>query len=367
MNISLVDLQSEYQHLKSEIDRAVESVLASGHFIGGGMVKEFQGELGGYLNVDHVIPCGNGTDALQLALMALGIKNGDEVIVPAFTFVSPAECALLLGATPVFADIHPDSYNIEPKAIEQAVTEKTKAIIVVHLFGQTANMPEIMEVAQKYDIPVIEDVAQALGAQLNNSFAGTIGDIGTTSFFPSKNLGAYGDGGAVFTNNVQHAEACRGFANHGMTTEKFYHHSVGINSRLDALQAAILKVKLQYFNQSLQNRKAHGRFYNEQLAQIEEIKLPEPLSGMDHTYHQYVIRIDEKVRSKFQQYLKDNGIATGIYYPYALPDLPAYESEKLFPIASQASKQTLALPVHPYLSKEQLSYIVEKIKEYFSG
>ena len=367
MNIPFLNLQAEYQSLQSEIDAAIKSVLTSGNFIGGEQVKQFCAEVEQFANVNHFVPCASGTDALQIALMALKIKPGDEVIVPAYTFVSPVECVALLGATPVFVDIDATNYNLDLTGVEEAITPKTKAIIAVHLFGQTVNMEQLLTIANQYKIAVIEDVAQAFGAILNNQFAGTFGTIGTTSFFPSKNLGAYGDGGGLFTNNDSLANQCKVIASHGMYGKKFYHDEVGINSRLDSLQAAILRVKLKYLKQHLAKRKQTAAKYQNELNQIDGFYLPETSEGMDHTFHQYVVQVEEHRRAKFREFLQKNGVATGHYYPHILPELPPYKQAGDFSVAKQLSAQSVALPIHPYLTDDEIDHIVQTILTFFHG
>lgn len=365
MQLQMVDLQSEYQHLKQEIDNEIQDVLNSGYFIGGPKVKEFTKQLRSYLQVESVTPCGNGTDALQIALMAIGVQPNDEIILPAFTYVAPAECALLLGCKPVFVDVHPENYNLDLQKLEDAITPNTKAIIPVHLFGQTVNMPKLMQIAKKHKLYVIEDVAQAFGAKLNQQIAGTFGHIGCTSFFPSKNLGCYGDGGAIYTNNIDLGNKCKQIASHGQSGEKFYHDEVGVNSRLDALQAAILTVKLKQIETSLRRRKEIGRTYNEAFQDLDALILPKTTEGMTHTYHQYVLQVNDGRRNALREFLKEKGIASGVYYPYALPDLPPYRSEKVFPVAKKLTTDSLAIPIHPYLRNNQQQYIIENIKAFF--
>lgn len=367
MNIHLHDLQADYSFYQAQIDEAVQEVFCSGQFIGGPNVSSFEKQLQEHLQVNNVVSCGNGSDALIMALKALDIQQNDEVIVPAYSFVSPAESVAVIAAKPVFVDIDATNYNLDLSLIEEKITDKTKAIIAVHLFGQTVDMHAVMKLANKYNLAVIEDVAQALGAKLNNQFAGTFGHIGITSFFPSKHLGAYGDGGAVFTNDEELAAKSKQFAGHGMNGKKFYHEIVGINSRLDALQAAILQVKLPYFNNHLQKRRQNGHFYNQHLQGIKNLKIPMISEGMDHTYHQYVIQVKKEERQLLQKHLQNNGIASGIYYPYILPELPAYKTNAEFQIASQLRDCSLAIPVHQYLSRDQQQYIVQSIKNYFGG
>lgn len=370
MNIPMADLQAEYQNLKAKIDSAISEVLEEGYFINGPQVKEFASNLATFLNVATVVTCGNGTDALQIAMMALGFQPGDEIIIPAFTYVAPAECAALLGLKPVFVDVEKQSFNIDLAKIEEAISDKTKAIVPVHLFGRAVDMDAVLKVAKEYNLFVIEDVAQALGTKsnVNDQFAGTVGDIGCASFFPSKNLGCYGDGGAVYSNNKELMKKVHQIANHGQSGEKFYHDRVGVNSRLDTIQAAILKVKLNYLEQALRKRKEFAQHYHQSLADIDEILLPKANQGTDHTYHQYVIQLENGAeRDNLRSHLKSAGISSGIYYPYAIPDLPPYQYEKAFPVATELTKVSLALPIHPYLSADEQNYIIEHIQKYFRG
>lgn len=365
MQLQMVDLRSEYQHLKQEIDKEIQDVLNSGYFIGGAKVKDFTEQLSSFLQVESVTPCGNGTDALQIALMAIGVQPNDEIILPAFTYVAPAECALLLGCKPVFVDVDAENYNIDLQKIEEAITPNTKAIIPVHLFGQTVDMPKLMKIAEKHQIYVIEDVAQAFGAKLKHQIAGSFGHIGCTSFFPSKNLGCYGDGGAMYTNNIDLGKKCKQIASHGQSGEKFYHDEVGVNSRLDAIQAAILSVKLKHIETYLNRRKQIGNTYNDAFQSIEGLVTPKTTEGMEHTYHQYVLQLNDERRNSFREFLKSKGIASGVYYPYALPDLPPYRTAKEFPIAKQLTQNSVAIPIHPYLREDQQNYIIEQVVEFF--
>lgn len=365
MQLQMVDLRAEYQYLKQEIDQEIQDVLNSGYFIGGSKVNNFAEQLKSYLNVGSVIPCGNGTDALQIALMAIGVQPNDEIILPAFTYVAPAECALLLGCKPVFVDVDAENYNIDLQKIEEAITPKTKAIIPVHLFGQTVNMHKLLPIAEKHQLYIIEDTAQAFGAKLNQQFAGSFGHIGCTSFFPSKNLGCYGDGGAIYTNQLELGLKCKQIASHGQSGEKFYHDEVGVNSRLDALQAAILSVKLNQLDRYLTRRKELGINYNQAFQSIDGLVTPKTSNGMAHTYHQYVLQINEGRRDAFRDFSKQHGIASGVYYPYALSDLPPYRTSKEFPISEKLTKDSVAIPIHPYLRDDQQDYIIEKVIEFF--
>lgn len=360
--IQMVNLKAEYQALQSEIDSVIKEVLESGYFIGGPKVTEFSDSFAQFMEVDHVIPCANGTDALQIAFMALGLQPGDEIIIPAFTYVAPAEAALLLGCKPVFVDIDSHSYCLDVKKVEESITEKTKCIVPVHLFGQSTDMTKLMKVAKQHQLFVVEDNAQATGARHQSIMAGTFGHFGTTSFFPSKNLGCYGDGGAIMTNDEQLAKQAKQVASHGQSGKKFYHDTVGINSRLDTLQAAILSVKLPYLNDAIIKRRAIASRYLNALTEIDEIVLPDTATDNTHTFHQFVMRLPNGKRDAFREYMKTNGVSTGVYYPYALPDLPPYHSEQSLPVSQQLVKSSVAIPISPYLTEEEQELIITKIK-----
>lgn len=372
--IQMVDLHSQYEKIKSEIDEAISEVIESTAFIKGAKVGEFASELASYLGVNHVIPCGNGTDALQIAIMSLGLKPSDEIICPDFTFIASAEVIGLLGYRPVLVDVDYDSFNVTAKNIEQAISVKTKAIIPVHLFGQTAPMEAILEIAKKYDLYVIEDTAQAIGADYTFSDgrtqkAGTIGTIGCTSFFPSKNLGCYGDGGALFTNDDELAERIKMIANHGMKVR--YHHDIlGVNSRLDTIQAAILSVKLKYLDQYEKARQKAAATYNKALQNIEDLVLPKQETYSTHVYHQYTLKVKNGKRDELKAFLEQNNIPAMIYYP-----VPLHKQKAFLPIARQGgtlnvsetlAEQVLSLPMHTELDDEQQQYIISKVQEFFS-
>jgi UDP-2-acetamido-2-deoxy-ribo-hexuluronate aminotransferase len=371
MKYPMVDLKGQYLKIKSEIDAAVAEVLESTAFIKGPAVKRFEENLAAYLGVKHVIGCGNGTDALQLALMALNLQPGDEVITTSFTFIATAEVIALLRLKPVLVDVLPDTYNIDPDAVEKAITSHTKAIIPVHLFGQTADMQRIMETARKYHLYVVEDTAQALGADFirpetgETQKAGTIGDIGCTSFFPSKNLGAYGDGGALFTNDDALAERIRSLANHGMKV-RYYHDFVGVNSRLDTLQAAILDVKLPHLDQYAKARQQAAAFYNRAFAGCKKIKTPETAAFTSHVFHQYTVVLQEDVnREALMQHLASQGIASAVYYPVPLHLQKAYRDERYgegdFPVTEKLSRTVLSLPIHTEMTPEIQTVITESV------
>lgn len=369
-NIQMVDLKGQYNKIKDEVDAAIQAVIDSTAFIKGTEVDDFSSALECYLDVKHVIPCGNGTDALQVALMALDLQPGDEVITSNFTFAATVEVIGLLGLTPVLVDVYEDTFNINVEAIKSAITPKTKAIIPVHLFGQCANMEAIMNLAKKHNLCVIEDNAQAIGADYTFSDgrvkkAGTIGTLGTTSFFPSKNLGCYGDGGAIFTNDDSLGKRLKAIVNHGMH-ERYYHDEIGVNSRLDSIQAAVLNVKLPHLDAYCKARQKVARFYNKVFESQALIKIPTISSFSTHVFHQYTLKLDKKIdRSALQTYLKENGIPSMIYYPVPLHRQKAYKIERYsdtgFPITEKLSKTVLSLPIHTELTEEQLLYITKHV------
>ncbi|MAC95977.1 MAG: transcriptional regulator [Flavobacteriales bacterium] len=372
-DIQMVDLKSQYQDIKKDIDSRIQNVIDSTAFINGPEVKRFQEELETYLDVKHVIPCGNGTDALQVALMALDLKPGDEVITTTFTFVATAEVIALLGLRPILVDVNPDTYLISSSEIEAAITPKTKAIIPVHLFGQSANMEEIMQVANKHNLKVVEDGAQSIGADFvfengKKQKSGTIGDFGCTSFFPSKNLGCYGDGGALFTNDDTLAEKARMIVNHGMKV-RYYHDEIGVNSRLDSIQAAVLSVKLQKLNKYNRSRNNAANYYDQVFSEIEELQTPVRVENSTHVFHQYTLRVLNGQRDALQKHLMDNGVPAMIYYPVPLHQQKAYRDDRYqdgaFPVAEQLAKEVISLPMHTELDEDQLGYITEKVKEFF--
>lgn len=369
-NIQMVDLQKQYQSLKKEIDVAMRSVIESGTYINGPQVKEFAHQLSEYLHVPHVIPCANGTDALQIALMALSLKPGDEVIVPAFTYVAAAEAIALLGLIPVPVDVDPKTFNLDASKIEQAISRQTKAIIAVHLFGQACDMEKISKIAKKYKLFLIEDNAQATGADYifkdgTRKKAGTIGDIGTTSFFPTKPLACFGDGGALMTSNPDLAARCRMIASHGQE-QKYYHKIIGCNSRLDTIQAAVLSVKLRNLDAFTASRIEAAKRYDEHLGFVSNVAIPFKSAFSTHVYHQYTVLIQNGKRDALQAWLKERGVPTTVYYPLALHQQEAFkwcirmameltESEKL-------CKSVLSLPMHSELTEEEQMYIIDTVK-----
>ncbi len=371
-NIQMVDLKSQYQKIKSEIDDALIRCVESTNYINGPEVKQFQESLANYLNVRHVIPCANGTDALQIALMSLELNQGDEVIVPSFTYVATAEAIALLGFKPVMVDVDAKTFNINPLEIEKAITSKTKAIVPVHLYGQSADMTLIMDIAQKHNLFVIEDNAQSMGAECMTSEGiwhktGTIGDIGCNSFFPTKNLGCFGDGGAITTNNDNLAEKCRIIASHGQK-KKYYHSILGCNSRLDTLHASILMIKLKYLDKYIVSRQKAASFYSRKLKELEWIEIPYQSSFGKHTFNQYTLIIKDNRRNELQQYLHSNGIPTMIYYP-----LPLYKQEaflQFFPDnivlrnTENLCKSVMSIPMHTELTTEMQEEIIRVISNF---
>jgi len=372
MRYPMVDLLGQYQKIKPEIDAAIQEVIQSTSFIGGAAVKTFQKNLARYLDVKHVITCGNGTDALQLALIALDLKPGDEVITTSFTFIATAEAIALLKLTPVFVDVLPDTFNIDPDAVEKAVTPKTKAIIPVHIFGQAADMQRLNAIAKEHNLFVIEDTAQALGAGINfpgngTKKAGTIGDIGCTSFFPSKNLGAFGDGGAVFTNDDALATKLQGLTHHGMKV-RYHHDYVGMNSRLDSMQAAILNVKLKYLDDYVAARQKAAAFYNKTFENCAKIQTPVTAPFTTHVFHQYTLFLKDVDREGLMKNLAEKGIETAIYYPVPLHLQKAFRNlgykEGDFPVSETICKSVLSLPMHTELSGWMQQEIADAVLEF---
>jgi len=366
--MKFVDLTAQYQTIKKEIDKVIQKVLKESTFIGGREVEDFEKEMAGFCRIKHAIGVNSGTDALFLSLKALGIGSGDEVITTPFTFIATAGVIANCGAKPIFVDINPETFNIDPSKIEKAITQKIKAIIPVHLFGQMADMTEIMRISKKYNLYVVEDAAQAVGAEYKGRKAGTIGNLGCFSFFPAKNLGAFGDGGMVVTNNDELAEKIRLLKNHGSSPkEKYLNLTIGTNSRLDAFQAAILRVKLKYLSKWSKERGVRASCYNEKLKGVGDIVTPVIAPNRNHIFHQYTIRT--KQRDKLQRCLKEKGIPTMIYYPLSLHMQPAFKDLGYksgdFPESERVSKEVLSLPVYPEIEKEQQDFIIQKIKEFF--
>ncbi|MDH6253273.1 UDP-2-acetamido-2-deoxy-ribo-hexuluronate aminotransferase [Chryseobacterium sp. H1D6B] len=369
--IQMVDLQSQYYKIKNDVDNAVLNVMDSAAFINGPEVKSFQNELESYLDVNHVIPCANGTDALQIALMALGLEEGDEVITADFTFAATVEVIHLLKLKSVLVDVDYDTFTISTEQIKKAITPKTKAIIPVHIFGQCANMEEILKIAEEHNLYVIEDNAQAIGAEFTFSDgmvkqAGTMSTVGTTSFFPSKNLGCYGDGGAIFTNNDDLAHRLRGIVNHGMY-ERYYHDEVGVNSRLDSIQAAVLRKKLPNLDGYNESRRRAADYYDEAFAGHPNILTPKRAEYSSHVFHQYTLRILNGKRNELQKYLTEQEIPAMIYYPVALRKQKAYFQESNdadFVNTDKLLDQVISLPMHTELDDEQLKFITDAVLEF---
>ncbi len=377
--IQMVDLQSQYEKIKPEIDKAINEVVTSAAFINGPEVKKFQSELEDYLDVKHVIPCANGTDALQIAMMGLGLEQGDEVITADFTFAATVEVIALLKLTPVLVDVDPINFNIDLEALEKAITPKTKAIVPVHLFGQCANMEAILKIAEKHNLYVIEDTAQAIGADFTFSDgtskkAGTIGTIGTTSFFPSKNLGCYGDGGAIFTNDDDLAHIIRGMVNHGMY-KRYYHDVVGVNSRLDSIQAAVLRLKLPHLDAYCSARRNAAKYYNNGFKSNPNIVTPATEKCGEicdtcncHVFHQYTLKITNGKRDALHQHLMDKGIPNAIYYPVPLHSQKAYVDdrykEEQFLVTNDLVTTVISLPMHTELEEAQQDLMIQTIMDF---
>lgn len=366
----MVDLSTQTSRLKKEINSAVQKVIDSGQFIGGSEVEEFEESLKDFLRCSHVISCANGTDALQMSLMAIGVRSGDEVIIPSFGYISAAEVSVMLGLVPVFVDVELNSYNINSELIEEAISPKTKAIIPMHLFGQTSDMSDIMKIADAHGVMVIEDGAQSMGATIKESdvHAGTIGHIGCTSFFPTKNLGCFGDGGAMFTNDDGLAIQLKMISKHGQKS-KYFHEVIGINSRLDAMQASILNVKLKHLQSFIDNRKKVAAFYCQNLRHISNLDLPSEMSSANHAYNQFTIRVSSGQRDALKMHLKEKSIPSMIYYPR-----PLHHQKSLSQVSKyitrprnseQLSNEVLSLPMHTELQEDQLEYICDTIIRFF--
>ncbi len=370
--ISMVDLKNQYLKIKSQIDSSIAQVIDSTAFINGPAVKQFQEHLEEYLGVKHVIPCANGTDALTVAMMALNLKPGDEVITTSFTFIATAEVIALLGLTPVVVDVDPDTFNIDPLSIEKAITPRTKAIVPVHLFGQCADLEAILEIAEKHNLFVIEDACQSIGADYifkdgTHKKSGTIGHIGCTSFFPSKNLGCYGDGGAIFTNDDNLAKQLRVMVNHGMTV-RYYHDYIGVNSRLDSIQAAILDVKLPLLDEYNKARSNAAAFYDNAFANNTKLKTPVRSGKSTHVFHQYTIVTSGVDRNALVEYMAKYNIPVMIYYPVPLHMQKAYLDPRYkqgdFPVTEALCNSVISLPMHTELDNEQLEFITTTLLDF---
>jgi len=372
-HIQMVDLSAQYQKIKPAIDEAIADVIQNTAFINGPAVGQLATELGEYLGATHVIPCANGTDALQIALMALGLKPGDEVITPSFTYIATTEVIALLGLTPVFVEVDPQTFCVEPAAIEAAITPRTKAIVPVHLYGQAADLNAIMQIAQKHNLYVVEDNAQAIGSDYHLSDGrvqktGTIGHIGCTSFFPSKNLGCYGDGGALYTQDAELARKIKMIANHGQEV-KYVHDVVGCNSRLDTIQAAVLRIKLRQLDNYIDARREVAAAYDAAFAQLPGVEIPFRAADSKHVFHQYTLKLNGHSREALQAHLQAAGIPSMIYYP-----IPAHR-QKMFaafnlgdlqlPITEQLCAQVISLPIHTEMDEQQLQYIIEHVQSFF--
>jgi UDP-2-acetamido-2-deoxy-ribo-hexuluronate aminotransferase len=372
--IQMVDLVGQYEKIKPEVDAALAHVLETAAFINGPEVKSFEKELASYLNVGHVIACANGTDALQIAMMALGLKPGDEVITSSFTFVATVEVVALLGITPVFADVQPGTFNLDPADIERKITSKTKAIVPVHLFGQTADMEAILAIAKKHDLYVIEDNAQAIGGNYTFSNgtkkkSGTIGHIASTSFFPSKNLGCYGDGGALFTNDDALAAKIRRVCNHGSDV-KYYHEVIGVNSRLDSMQDAVLLVKLKHLDEYAAARNKAAAYYDRAFAGMAQLVTPQRSKNSDHVFHQYTLLVKGGHRDALKKHLEENDVPAMIYYPVPCHLQNAFKSDRFpqgsLPVTETLIHEVLSLPMSTELDNEQLAHITNTVKSYFN-
>ena len=373
-DIQMVDLKNQYLNIKPLIDAAIQACVDTAAFIKGPQVAGFEAQLAKYLNADHVVSCGNGTDALQIAMMALGLKPGDEVIVPAFTYVATAEVIGLLGLIPVMIDVDPATFNINRRLVEAAITPKTKLVVPVHLFGQCADMEGILEVCKMHGIAVVEDAAQAIGASYTFTTgvvgkAGTLGDMGTTSFFPSKNLGCYGDGGAVYTQNDELARKARMIANHGQA-KKYIHEMIGINSRLDSLQAAILSEKLPYLDAYTQARQKAAAHYDVSLAHITSVEIPFRAAYSSHVFHQYTLKVPAQDRDRLQGYLRERKIPSMVYYPIPLNEQKAYQSLGRtvgdLAVTQELCKRVISLPIHTEMPEAHIAYISDTIAAYFA-
>jgi len=372
--IRMVDLVTQYGKIKSEVDAAVLNVMEQAAFINGPEVKSFQAELEAYLGVKHVIPCANGTDALQVAMMALDLKPGDEVIVPTFTYVATAEVIALLQLTPVLVDVHPETFMIDPALVEAAITSKTKAIVPVHLFGQCADMNALLAIAKTHNLHIVEDTAQAIGSDFTLADgsmhkAGTIGTIGATSFFPSKNLGCFGDGGAIFTNDDTLAAKMRMVVNHGQSRQ-YYHDSIGINSRLDSIQAAVLRIKLRYLDSYNTARQRAAAKYDAAFSKHPNLEVPARAEKSTHVFHQYTLRLTTGNRDGLKAHMDAKGIPCMIYYPVALHMQSAYASDRYgkgaFPVSEDLCEQVFSLPMHSELTSEQQEVIINAVLEYIN-
>lgn len=369
----MVDVKSQYLKIKNEVDEGIQNVIDSCAFINGPAVKEFKSSLENYLGVSTVIPCANGTDALQIAMMAIGLEPGDEVIVPAFTYVATAEVIALLRLKPVMVDVDPHSFNITADIVEAAITPKTKCVVPVNLYGQCADLEGIMTLAEKYNFFVIEDNAQAIGSDYifsngTRKKSGSVAHIGTTSFYPSKNLGAYGDGGALYTTDPELGEKMRMVANHGQA-KKYVHDIIGCNSRLDSIQAAILNVKLKHLDNYCSARQEVADRYDLEFANVQQLETPKRMPYSTHVFHQYTLKVNDGRRDELKEYLKENGIPSMIYYPIPLYQQEAFKpftEVNFLPVTEQLCKEVISLPIHTEMTIEEIKYISNKVIKFFS-
>lgn len=370
-NILMVDLVGQYDKIKDEINQNIINSLQEGKFINGPIVKEFSQNLSNFLNVKHVIPCANGTDALQIAYMALGLKSSDEIICPSWTYISTAEAAAIIGVKTIFCDVDPNTFNVTAEFIEPLITKKTKAIVVVHLYGQSCDMEPILNLAKKHNLKVIEDNAQAIGCEYTFSngekkYTGTIGDIGTTSFYPTKNLGAYGDGGAIFTNNDDLAKKIKMYSNHG-ESKRYHHNIIGINSRLDSIQAEVLNVKLKYLNDYNNARNQMAENYNKAFKSVEQLQIPELNKNSTHVYHQYTLKVLNGKRDDLMKYLDQNGIETRVYYPIPVHKQKAFSNYSNISLINtdELATSCLSLPIHSEIENSSQKDIIDNVLNFF--
>ena len=370
-NILMVDLVGQYDKIKDEINQNIINSLQEGKFINGPIVKEFSQNLSNFLNVKHVVPCANGTDALQIAYMALGLKSSDEIICPSWTYISTAEAAAIIGVKTIFCDVDPNTFNVTAEFIEPLITKKTKAIVVVHLYGQSCDMEPILNLAKKHNLKVIEDNAQAIGCQYTFSngekkYTGTMGDIGTTSFYPTKNLGAYGDGGAIFTNNDDLAKKIKMYSNHG-ESKRYHHNIIGINSRLDSIQAEVLNVKLKYLNDYNNARNQMAENYNKAFKSVEQLQIPELNKNSTHVYHQYTLKVLNGKRDDLMKYLEQNEIETRVYYPIPVHKQKAFSNYSNISLINtdELATSCLSLPIHSEIENSSQKDIIDNVLNFF--
>ncbi len=368
-NVQMVDLMGQYSKIKHEINKNIISSIESGRFVNGPIVKNFSESLSNYLNVKNVIPCANGTDALQIAFMALDLKPGDEIICPSWTYIATAEAAAILGVKVIFCDVDLDTFNTTSDLIEPHINDKTKAIVPVHLYGQSCDMAPIIKLAEKYELKIIEDNAQAIGCKYTFpnkevKFTGTLGNIGTTSFYPSKNLGCYGDGGAIFTNDDYLAEKIKMIVNHGEKI-KYHHEIIGCNSRLDSIQAEILNIKLKYLDSYNANRKKMASNYNLAFAEIEELQIPKVVGNSEHVFHQYTLKVLNGKRDDFKSYLSDLGIPSMIYYPIPIHKQKPYRNDQVLENTEILTNEVISLPIHTELENSNQEYIINRVIKFF--